>query len=249
MALTLLVAGPWVLPGFLFGTDWPGPRSIPWPSQFSTTWPLQMLLAASSSLVSAEITAKLLIFGIVFAAAFLAFQALPVGDDIPRCAASLIYVLNPFVYGRLHYGQLFLLGGYAVLPWVASTIYRVIVQPDHRRAFGLAISLLVLAAFSPHFVLLAALLVATSALASVFFRQFAATYVFQLGRALAITLSMWLILSTYWLVPFLAGRSVESKVVAQVSSGDLAAFRSVTDPMLGLFPNLLGLYGFWAENV
>jgi len=249
LALTFLVAGPWVLPGFLFGTDWPGPRTIPWPTQFATTWPLQILLATCSKLVSAELTAKLLILGTVFTAAFLAYGALPVGDFIPRCMASLIYVLNPFVYGRLHYGQLFLLGGYAVLPWVASRIHQLVKQPDRGRAFGLAASLLVLGAFSPHLILLASFLVAISAVFGALFQRMSPPYVVRLGRSLVTTFGMWLIFSTYWLVPYLAGESVESKVVAQVSSGDLLAFRSVADPTLGLFPNLLGLYGFWAENV
>ena len=33
-----------------------------------------------------------------------------------------------------------------------------------------------------------------------------------------------------------------------IGTGDLAAFGTTADPQLGLLPNVLGLYGFWAEQ-
>src|SRR4029077_18212289 len=120
--LTLLVAGPWVLPGYVFGTDWPGPRYFSVPTDFSSATPVDGMLVAVSAVVSAEIATKLVILVALFAAALGAFWALPVGDFVPRAIASVIYVVNPFVYGRMHYGQLLLIAGYALLPWVAAQL-------------------------------------------------------------------------------------------------------------------------------
>jgi hypothetical protein len=53
--------------------------------------------------------------------------------------------------------------------------------------------------------------------------------------------------SAYWLIPFASGKSPEAIVVAHIGTADLAVYSSVADPRLGLVPNLLGLYGFWAE--
>jgi hypothetical protein len=58
-----------------------------------------------------------------------------------------------------------------------------------------------------------------------------------------------LVLSAYWLIPYMAGSSSESQVIAHAGAGDLAAYSVVRDPPVGLLPNLLGLYGFWAEGV
>src|SRR5712692_3198279 len=64
--LTLFVAGPWLLPGYLFGTDWPGPRRIDFPTEVTSSAPLQALLAGMSAVFGGEATGKLLICGFLF---------------------------------------------------------------------------------------------------------------------------------------------------------------------------------------
>jgi hypothetical protein len=247
--LTALVAVPWIVPGFLFGTDWPGPRRIDWPAELWSAAPVQAFLAVISAALSAEIASKLLVVGFLFVGALTAYRAMPAGDFVPRAAASVIYIANPFVYGRLHYGQFYLLAGYALLPWVASRVMRMVAQPDVREGLILALTLALVAAFTPHLLVPATLLSATSATAMLvgWWRSWA--YVLRLFRGMATCAGAFVVLSAYWLIPYLAGRSVESKIVAQVGSRDLAAYSSVPDASLGLFPNLAGLYGFWAENV
>jgi len=244
-----LVAVPWLLPGFIFGTDWPGPRRIDWPAELSSGAPVQALLAATSAAFSAELATKLLVVTFLFIAALSAYRALPVGDFVPRAAASIIYTFNPFVYGRLHYGQFLLLAGYALLPWVAARAFRVLAQPDVRQGLILALSLALVATFTLHLLLPAILLLATSAGAIVISQWRSVAYVLRLGRAIAACAGAFVVLSAYWLIPYLGGRSVEGNIIAQLGSGDLAAYSSVPDRALGLFPNLLGLYGFWAEDV
>src|SRR5256712_7446972 len=89
--LTLLIAGPWLLPGFVFGTDWPGPRHFSVPADFPSGTLLRAVLAAVSAVLSPEVTTKLLITVALFAAALGAFRSLPVGGFIPRAMASVIY--------------------------------------------------------------------------------------------------------------------------------------------------------------
>jgi hypothetical protein len=247
--LTALVAVPWLVPGFLFGTDWSGPRRLDWPAQLSSTAPVQALLAVVSAAVSAEIAAKLLVLGFLFIAALTAYRALPLGDFVPRATASVIYAVNPFVYGRLHYGQFFLLAGYALLPWATSRVFRLVTQPKVLHGVAVAISLVLIAMFTLHLLLPAILLLTTSSVAMVVGQRRNVAYVLGLVRGIAACAGTFVILSAYWLIPYLAGRSVEGKIIAQAGSWDLGAYSSVPDPSFGLFPNLLGLYGFWAENV
>jgi hypothetical protein len=247
----VLVAGavtaPWFWPGFLFGTDWPGPRNLAWPTELSSSAPLQALLALGSSTLSAQVTAKILVAGLLFVAALTAYRALPLGGFVPRAAASLVYVLNPFVYGRLHYGQLFLVAAYAILPWVAASTYRVVVAPGTRKALQLAAGFLVVGTLALHLELAVSVLLATGVVAGAIRQRLEPRYLTRLGGALVVSGGLTLVASTYWLIPYLTGRSHESKVIAGIGTGDFAAYSSVPDPSLGLIPNLLGLYGFWAE--
>ena len=66
--LTLLVAGPWLLPGYLFGTDWPGPRHFGPLNSVGSALPLEAAMAGLAWAIGGEVTGKLLILGSLFAA-------------------------------------------------------------------------------------------------------------------------------------------------------------------------------------
>jgi hypothetical protein len=247
--LTLVIVAPWLLPGFLFGTDWPGPRHISFPNALSNDAPRLALLALAAHLISAEIAGKLLIVGMLLFAALGAYRAVPLDGFIPRAVASLVYTANPFVYGRLHYGQLFLLAAYAILPWLASSVRDFLVTPSLLWGLIVAAWLVLIGAldlhlFLPAFVLCGVLTV-TYGISGVRDRR----YLFQLGRATLVAAAGAVAGSAYWLIPFIRGSSPEAVTVAGIGGSDIRAYQAVGDPHLGLLPNLLGLYGFWAENV
>src|SRR5690348_12094640 len=109
IALGLLIALPWLANGYIFGTDWPGRRMYVVPSEVSSSAPLQLLLAAIARLVGGEATGKILVFAILIAGGILAYLGIPSQSQVARAAGAVIFVANPFVFGRLHYGQLPLL--------------------------------------------------------------------------------------------------------------------------------------------
>lgn len=246
--LTLLVAGPWLGSGYVFGTDWPGPRRFNFPTELSSSAPLQAALTVASDLVSGEVTSKLFIVGFLFAASLLAYRAAPAGGFAPRAAASAIYLLNPFVYGRFHYGQLYLIAAYAVLPWVAIRLRHLFLTPGYQTALLTSASLWLLGIFSPHLLLVASLLTValTVTYAAASRRQLA--YLKRLAIALLVSAGATLVACAYWLIPILMGRGPEGTLIARTGAGDLNAYAAIPDPQLGLVPNLLGLYGFWAEG-
>jgi hypothetical protein len=245
--ITLLVASPWLASGYLFGTDWPGPRRFDFPVEASSSAPLQIALALVSRLVSSEATGKLLVFSLLFAAAFTAYRAVPAGGFIARASASMLYLINPFVYGRLHYGQLFLLAGYAVLPWVAMRLRVLFLAPGWTAAVLATISLWLLGTLSLHLFVVAALLGGALFVTHAVAHENKRAYLPRLAGALGITASLTFAATAYWVVPALLGRGPEGTVLARIGSGDLTAYMVVPDQKLGLLPNLLGLYGFWAE--
>ena len=92
-----------------------------------------------------------------------------------------------------------------------------------------------------------------SLLAAVLFAAYTVTqtekreYLKTSGPWIAVAIAVAAIASSYWVVPLIAGRGYESEVLATTGSGQLNAYAVVSDRSLGLLPNLLGLYGFWAE--
>lgn len=246
--LTLVVAGPWLLPGYLFGTDWPGPRHFLLPTSTDNSALLRAGLAVVGWAIGGEATGKLLVLGSLFAAAALAYRALPAGGFIPRAAASTIYAVNPFVYGRLHYGQLFLLAAYAALPWALMSLRVLLVEPSLRSSLIVAAAFIVVGIFSPHMLLIAGLLATILYAAHFVGRKEWRSYLGRSGRWVVVSVAVASLASAYWLIPLITGRSYEGGVIAGTGAGALRAYAAIPDRMLGLLPNLLGLYGFWAEN-
>ena len=246
--LALVVGGPWLAGGYIFGTDWPGPRRFDYPTVLSSSVPLQAALAAADRILSGEWTGKVLVFGILFAASASTYRAIPTGGFVPRAAASIIYVVNPFVYGRLHYGQMFLLAGYAALPWVAVRLRRLLLEPSAAAAVLAALSLGLLGVLSLHLFLVAAVLAGALLVTHVLAMRSRPDYVKTLSFALVLTIALTLAVSSYWVIPVLLGRGLEGTLISGIGAGDLAAYAAVPDQHLGLLTNLLGLYGFWAED-
>lgn len=245
--LTALIAAPWMRPGYIFATDWPGPKTIPYPTDISSSALLQVILATASRTIGGEATTKVLLIFCIFAAALLAARAAPVTSFGPAAAAATLYVINPFVYGRLQYGQLYLLAGYAIIPWVATRLRLLFEEPDIRNAVVAAAALALLAIPSLHLFFMSGLLIATFTVTYVASAPRAWAYAARLARLLGLTVAVTLLLSAYWIVPLFRGIGPEGSRLAGIGSGDLGAFAAVPDTSLGLLPNLLGLYGFWAE--
>ncbi len=73
-------------------------------------------------------------------------------------------------------------------------------------------------------------------------------YLRRAGTWFLVSAGAALVTSLYWLIPLFMGRGYEGNLVSSVGQGDLRAYAAVPDATLGLVPNLLGLYGFWAES-
>ena len=246
--LTLVVAGPWLQPGYLFGTDWLGPRRFDWPNALSASVPLQAALALFSRVIGAEATGKLFVLAILFVAAFAAYAAVPADGFFPRAAGAALFVLNPFVFGRVHYGQLYLLAGYAVLPWAAVRLREVCARPGWKNGVWFGVSLSVVGVFTLHLLLVACFLSAFVVSASFLWAPAKLVFLRHMAGALLAAAGTGAVLCAYWLVPFVLGRSPEATVIGSTGVGQLDAYAAVPDANLGLVPNLVGLYGFWAEN-
>lgn len=154
------------------------------------------------------------------------------GSRWARLAAGTLYAVNPFVFNRLYVGHLTLLVGYALLPFAAASA---LAAPKLRglRALGPALWWSALTALSPHFAWIYGVLVVAGAVANRRFGLRAFTWVLWVSAAFAL-------MSTYILLPHTA-----TELPAQAGAASLDIYRTTGDAHLGLFVNVLGLYGFW----
>ena len=246
--LTLVVAGPWLSGGYIFGTDWPGPRRFDFPTHLSSSALLQAALAAVSRVASGELAGKLFVLGLLFVAALMAYRAAPTDRFVPKAVASTVYLVNPFVFGRLHYGQMFLLAGYALLPWGALLLRRLLGNPSLASSVVAALSLALVGVVSAHMFLVASVLAGALLFTHAAAEASQPEYLRRLAINVFVAAVVTLVASAYWVIPLVTGHGQEAATIADIGSADLRAFAAVPDQHLGLLPNLLGLYGFWAEN-
>lgn len=246
--VAILIGGPWFAAGYIFGTDWPGPRRFDFPTALSSAAPLKALLAGLSVLVSAQATGKLFVLAPVFIGSVLAYQAAPAVGFVPRAAAATVYVVNPFVYARMHYGQFGLLLAYAVMPWVALRLRSLLAEPSVGNALAAAIAFLLVGVLSPHLFVVSSLLGVALVATRLLLQEKKAADLKRLGNSLLVFAIATVAASSFWVIPVLLGRGSEGTEISGIASGDLAAYKAVADPQVGLIPNLLGLYGFWAEG-
>ena len=158
------------------------------------------------------------------------------GRALPRITAATLYCVNPWVFNRVFVGQVPLLVGYALLPLAVRSALD---APPRRRAtlLGPALWWAALTALSPHYAWIFGVVMAAAAAVSCPRSWTGAAL--RVGW-LAINAAGFTVTSLYILLPHLS-----TKLPIAVGPHSLAIFRTTGDPHLGLFPNVLGLYGFW----
>src|SRR5205823_2023360 len=111
-----------------------------------------------------------------------------------------------------------------------------------------AVELTILGVVDIHLLVPSALLLICAGIAFAIRRRSDRQYVANLARNLALVVGVTAIASAYWLIPLFSGTSSEGQTIARTGAADLVVYSASADPQFGLIPNLLGLYGFWAED-
>lgn len=162
-------------------------------------------------------------------AAVSAGQVTP-GTWVAKTVAAALYAVNPFVFDRIYAGQIDVVLGYAVLPWVAQSLFRSQQRSGWARWAG-AGWIAADAAISVHYIWIDGVLI----LGLVLWRLDIRAVGWALGTILAVIL-----LDSYLQLP-----EILQRPTVTIGGNDLLAFRTSADPHLGLFFNVAGLYGFW----
>ncbi len=237
VAVAIAVVAPWTT-GRVLLIDWvsgPAQRLVPasfWGLGGGATGGLPFDIVASTLVRVLGTPGSWVVPALVFPLAAGAIARLVGGSLLTRLAAALLYCVNPFVFERLYAGQLAVLLGYALIPYALLALLAAAKgEPPWRAALWAAL----LVGITEHFAwILVPVAVAVVAVAPS--RGRASLRVLGAGIAGA-AMSAYVVLG-----PLVAGATPAGR------AGQLAAYRTASDPSLGLFANVAGLYGFWRQG-
>ncbi len=240
-----LILGPLLAPGYVLTLDLSWGPHLPLPDWSNNSEPLVASVWLLGRVLPAWVVEKLVLLGIfTLAGVGLWRLARREVQGWPAYAAGALYMVNPFTYERLMAGQWQVLLGYALLPWVAGALMRLLERPGPARAVELAAWGAALAVAGVHLVAMAAL--AAAALTAAWGLQHRAKLK-AAWRWLALAAGLWLAAAAWWLVPLVLGRTPAALAIGGFDWNQFLAFRTAAGP-LGAPVNALVLQGFWGER-
>jgi hypothetical protein len=236
LAVAFVVVAPLTRRGWLLLLDWvPGPRQVgatggaTLPTGPVFWWPV----SAAHSIFGAAV--GWLPLAVALALAAVGAAQLVGGPWAARVAAGVAYAWNPFVYDRIAVGQMSVLVGYALLPWLARSALR---AKSWRGALVVGGWWAAVALCTLHFAWIGGLLVLCVAIARA--RELGAARVLG-GFAITVTVAAAVIgLGVLGTHPSISPRG---------SVAVLTSFGTRSDPSLGRSVGILAQQGFWRSVV
>jgi hypothetical protein len=243
--VSLLVLAPLLGRGFILTLDMVFTPWLPMPTEVTSSYLFHALVHVLNLVISSDIIQKLLLLSILLVSMLgmhRLIRALFARQDIEwgLYLASMLYAINPFTYDRFMAGQYAVLLGYALLPWFVRQCIMWRQRPNWRETLRLSGVVIAISIVSIH-TLGAVAILAIAGLASTTMRR-------QHWRFIAAALGMFVLCSSYWLVPLALGQGKTADTIAHMGGADAAAFQTVGPNTIGRVGNVLRLQGFWVES-
>lgn len=207
---------------------------------------LSTLLAVLNLVLPGDVIEKLLFTAILVLAGLGMHRLVAVKNPTIRYVAGLAAVFNPFVYDRMMYGQWTVLLGYALLPWLLTSLKAAQAAPGVWPALRIAVWWTIVTVVSLPMGLIAATAIAIVLLCHGFLAS--GTSPRSTLRLAALIAGWWVLLNAYWVIAELLSPAASAARAAQFSPLELSAFATQGDPVWGSVLTVLGGYGFWAEG-
>lgn len=247
--VALAVLAPLLMPGFILTLDMVFTPDLRMPESVTASWPLHALLYGLNIVVPSEIIQKILIFAILLLAGvgmhrlIRLLQPKEIGWGI--YFASILFMLNPFVYSRFMAGQYSVLLGYALLPWFAKILLQFMHRPELKGALKLGGLAVLIGIVSIH--TLAAVGLLTLIATGVTLWRYRSKFKL-FARYGAVALGLFVVISSYWLVPLALGQGSTAQTIGSFSSADTEAFEARGGNPVVRIAHILRLQGFWVED-
>lgn len=253
--LALGVLAPLLRPGYIVTLDMVFTPTLRMPTSIGNDYVFRVLLHLLNILLPSDLIEKIILFAALLLSGVGMHRLVQYVNRKPAnpysilgaYAGGVLYVINPFTYDRFMAGQYEVLLGYALLPWFVRQLLGFLAKPEWRHLFGLIMVSTSIGILSIHDIGLMAIL-ATVALCVALWQQRAdrawQRKTVRLGLA---GVGVWLLASSYWIIPLMLGKGTVAAQIAGISTHDQSAFATVGGGALGRIGNIVRLQGFWAE--
>ncbi|HLC89564.1 MAG TPA: hypothetical protein VJG65_01240 [Patescibacteria group bacterium] len=249
---TVLILWQTLLPGYILSLDMiftPKIKVIFGEGFFYNTLVYKYVFSFFNYLLSGWLIQKIVFAALFFCLGFLIYYYLPLPKKSAGAFwAGLFFMANPFVYERFLAGHWPLLLGLAFFAPLFFWTFNFAKNPQLKPAFWQIFWLILISFFSIHALVMAAVLIAVYDLLilirNLIIKNHSWLKKYFGYRFLGVII--FLVISSYWLLPYFL--DFQNSVITNFDQKNLEVFKSVNDPRLGIFLNVLSLHGFWGEN-
>lgn len=255
--VALLILWPLLGSGFILTLDMIFTPKIAMPDTITNSYVLYAGLHLLNIIIPSDIIQKFILFAILVLSGLgmhrLMRSLQP--PDTPAVAATwaayasgLLYTINPFTYSRFMAGQYFVLLGYACLPFFVVALLRFLREPSLKKGIVIAAWTTVISIVSIHTLGLA-FVVAIIALSQTIWHYRANTQQLKRLAKYGIIIGLiFVIASSYWLLPLIQGSGTTAASIATFRDSDQSAFATGGDGVAGKLIHVVRLQGFWGER-
>jgi hypothetical protein len=250
--LALIILLPLVLPGYVLTLDMVFVPHPPLPDTVTASYPFHAAIHFLSYVIPGDVLQKIILLSIIVGSGIGAHRLVEylwtndatqhLASRLAPYAGGILYVINPYVYGRFMAGQYAVLLGYALLPFFVLALLRFIGNPSIRRTLVVAAWAVAISIVSVHTVGLLIIMTIVASAVAIWQRRHDKQPLRDLFSYATVGVMATLVASSYWLVPAMLGRGSIAEQASEFTATDRQAF--ATDG--GVF-NVLQLQGFWAE--
>ena len=182
---------------------------------------------------------KILLVSILVLSGISIHRLVPVKSSYAKYFAGFLYMVNPFIYTRFLAGQLYVLWGYAILPFVVKSFLNLFKDPCRKNIVmvGLFTSLVIP---QTHFVPMVFGIFILFLLINMRNQNKA-----NLIKASILVIGIFIILNISWIFPILSRDSQLMELSAQVGPEHLTLFTSRRSLDFNVVFTIAAMYGFW----
>ena len=255
VALALLVLAPLLKSGYILTLDMVFTPHLRMPTTSSNDYLLRVLLHTLNVVLPSDVIEKLLLFLVLLLSGVGVHRLVQyvnrtdrsVFQEIGAYVGGILYTLNPFTYDRFMAGQYEVLLGYALLPWFVLALLRFLAYPGWTRVLRLLVFALLISIVSIHSIGLMIILTIVMLGTTLWQRRSDGEWRMRTLRLGLLVLGLFVVMSSYWVVPLVLGKGSVAAQVAAIGASDQSAFATVGGGVLGKIGNIVRLQGFWVE--
>lgn len=246
-ALALVVLLPLFKSGYVLAMDMVFVPHLAWPESFNVPGAFLYLL---NYILPSQVIQKVLLFLVLFLSGIGMHRLVPVKSEWSKYFAGFLYVFNPFVYSRFLFGHLWILMAYALTPFVVKSIFEFFNKVNFKNALKLSLWLVLIGFLSSHFIVFVFLFFAIASLVYLWKSRKMRKEIFKIFKYTILVGLIFLIFSSWWIVPFFNISSPRGQYVQEViNEKDFETFQTEPDAKYGVLLNVAALYGFWGDRM